>query len=191
MKMRRYGCLVSGLTLAMAVATSGCSSLLAEGGSAGAGIVGGSLASAVTDNAGVASGIGIGVQAATRAGIQYGQRKVHSEAQQQIAQVAGALQVGQIKPWRTVLSMPIEDEEAGRVTVSRVISQGALDCKEIVFSVDRRGGDRATAPQAAKAAGAAAATPTSAFYVASICRNGSRWDWASAEPATARWGALQ
>lgn len=181
--MRRW-LMVSGLALA-AAATSGCSSLLAEGGSAGAGIAGGALANAVTDNAGVASGIGIGVQAATRAGIQYGQRKVHSEAQQQIAQVAGGLQVGQVKPWHTVLSLPIEDEEAGRVTVSRVISQGALDCKEIVFSVDRRGREKA-------ASTTAATVPTvSTFYVASICRNGSRWDWASAEPATARWGALQ
>lgn len=183
--MKRRGWMVSSLVLAAAV-TSGCSSLLAEGGSAGAGIVGGSLASAVTDNAGVASGIGIGVQAATRAGIQYGQRKVHSEAQQQIAQVAGALPVGQVKPWHTVLSMPIEDEEAGRVTVSRVISQGALECKEIVFSVDRRLRKGAEASRDATPAATA-----SAFYVAAICRNGSRWDWASAEPATARWGALQ
>lgn len=183
--MTRRCWMVSGLLLA-AAAVSACSSLLAEGGSAGAGIAGGSLASAVTDNAGVASGIGIGVQAATRAGIQYGQRKVHNEAQQQIAQVAGALQVGQVKPWRTVLSLPIEDEEAGRVTVSRLISQGALECKEIVFSVDRR--TRRAADASAPATTAAVA---SAFYVAAICRNGTRWDWASAEPATARWGALQ
>lgn len=183
--MKRRGWMVWGWVLA-AAATSGCSSLLAEGGSAGAGIVGGSLASAVTHNAGVASGIGIGVQAATRAGIQYGQRKVHNEAQQQIAQVAGALQVGQVKPWHTVLSMPIEDEEAGRVTVSRLISHGALECKEIVFSVDRR-----TRKATEATAAAAPAATDSAFYVASICRNGTRWDWASAEPATARWGALQ
>jgi hypothetical protein len=63
------------------------------------------------------------------------------------------------------------------VTVSRMISTGALDCKEIVFSVDAE----ATKDKPA----------SSAFYVASICRDGNAWKWASAEPATERWGALQ
>ncbi|WP_185595294.1 hypothetical protein [Burkholderia ubonensis] len=31
----------------------------------------------------------------------------------------------------------------------------------------------------------------SAFFVATICRDGPVWKWASAEPATERWGALQ
>ena len=166
----------AGIVAFFALASTGCSSLLAEAGSAGAGIASGALASAVTDNAGVATGIGIGVQAATRAGIQYGQRKIHGEAQNQIAQVAGPLKVGQVQPWQTAHSLPLEPEEAGRVAVSRVISTGELDCKEIVFSVDRSAGEK---------------LPTSGFYIASICRSGSRWDWASAEPATARWGALQ
>ncbi|WP_255646830.1 hypothetical protein [Inquilinus sp. Marseille-Q2685] len=30
-----------------------------------------------------------------------------------------------------------------------------------------------------------------AFYVAVICQNGETWKWASAEPATERWGSLQ
>ena len=167
---------VAGIAVAFAVVSTGCSSLLAEGGAAGAGIAGGALASAVTDNAGVAAGIGIGVQAATRAGIQYGQRKIHGEAQQQIARVAGPLKSGQISDWQTVHALPLEPEEAGRVAVSRVISTGELDCKEIVFSVDRSAGEK---------------LPASAFYIASICRSGGRWDWASAEPATARWGSLQ
>ena len=173
MKRHWIGCAA---VVMAAMATSGCSSLLAESGSAVAGIASGSIASAITDNAGIAAGIGIGVQAATRSGIQYGQRKIHGEAQEQIAQVAGALSVGQVQTWRTVHSLPLEPEEAGRVAVSRVISTGALDCKEIVFSVDRSGRE---------------ALPASAFYVASICRSGTRWDWASAEPATARWGSLQ
>jgi len=159
-----------------ALALGGCGSLLSESASAGAGIAGGAIASAITDNAGVAAGIGIGVQAIARAGVQYQQRKIHGEAQQQIAQVAGPLKVGQVKPWKTTLSLPLESEEAGRVTVSRVISSGELDCKEIVVSVEQSGQD---------------ALPTSEFYVAAICRNGSRWAWASAEPATERWGALQ
>ncbi|CAM8789269.1 hypothetical protein NCM_04858 [Burkholderia pseudomallei] len=63
------------------------------------------------------------------------------------------------------------------MTVSRLISVGPLDCKEIVFSVDTD----AKGNEAAQ----------SGFYVATICRDGPAWKWASAEPATGRWGALQ
>jgi hypothetical protein len=159
-----------------AAALSGCSSFLLEGGSAGAGIAASAISDAVTQNAGVATGIGIGVQAITRSGIQYGQRKIHGEAQQQIATVAGSLKVGQVQRWTTRLSLPLEPDEAGRVTVSRVISAGEMDCKEIVFSLDQSGTET---------------LPASSFYVASICRSGNLWSWASSEPATARWGALQ
>ena len=164
------------LAASMMVALSGCSSLVSEGSSAGAGILGGAIASRVTSNAGVAAGIGIGVQAITKTLVQAEQRKVHGEAQQQIARVAGPLKVGQVERWRTDLSLPLESNEAGRVTVSRIISSGELDCKEIVISVEQSGRDKLL---------------TSEFYVAAVCRNGSRWDWASAEPATERWGALQ
>lgn len=130
----------------------------------------------MTKNAGVAAGIEIGVQAITKTVVQYEQRKIHGKTQQQIARVAGPLKVGQVQSWRTKLSMPLESEEAGRVAISRVISTGELDCKEIIVSVEQCGSDK---------------LPASEFYVAAICRNGSRWDWASAEPATERWGALQ
>lgn len=62
------------------------------------------------------------------------------------------------------------------MAVSRVISTGELDCKEIIVSVEQSGADP---------------LPASEFYVAAICRNGSRWAWAQAEPATERWGWLQ
>lgn len=173
-QMKRWlgGCLLA----ACGWMSSGCSSLVAESASAGAGIVSGAVAGKLTDSAGLAAGIGIGVQAAARAGVQYAQRKTHGETQQEIARVAGQLKVGQVKGWKTVPSLPLEPEEAGRVTVSRVISSGKLDCKEIVISVEQSGGDP---------------LPSSAFYVASICRSGSQWAWASAEPATPRWGSLQ
>jgi hypothetical protein len=164
------------LLAACGLGLGGCSSLIAESASAGAGIAGGALAGARTDNAGLAAGIGIGVQAAARAGVQYGERRIHGEIQQQIAEVAGPLDVGQVKPWKTTPSLPLEPREAGRVTVSRVISRGELHCKEIVISVERSG-DKALA--------------VSGFYVAAICRSGRQWAWASAEPATERWGALQ
>ncbi|MCF7696386.1 hypothetical protein [Mycetohabitans sp. B6] len=52
--------------------------------------------------------------------------------------------------------MQIELHERGRVTVSRVISTGALDRKEIVFSVD--------SPKKASGNGGSA----DGFYVAAI-----------------------
>ncbi|XVK57806.1 hypothetical protein SFB74_27245 [Variovorax sp. W6] len=172
--MKRW--LKLGAASSVIVALSGCSSLLLEGGSAGAGIAASAVSSAVTTNATVATGIGIGMQSIARAGIQYEQRKVHGEAQQQIARVAGPLGLGQVQHWKTGLSLPLEPDEAGRVTVSRIISAGRLECKEIVVALDQSGKD---------------ALPASEFYVASICRSGRQWSWASAEPATARWGSLQ
>ncbi|CAE6749612.1 MULTISPECIES: hypothetical protein [Paraburkholderia] len=165
------------LAVAITSALSGCSSVYSEGATAGAGIAGAALAAKVTSNAAVATGIGLGAVAAARAGVQYSERVVHKNTQDGIAKIAGPLDVGAIAPWSVTHSVPIEDDEHGRVTVSRTISAGALDCKEIVFSVDQ------TATKNVPA--------SSAFYVASICRDGDNWKWASAEPATERWGALQ
>ena len=156
---------------------SGCSSLYSETATAGAGIAGAAVAGKVTRNAAVATGIGLGVVAAASAGVQYTERVVHRNTQDGIAKVAGPLDVGAVAPWSVTHTVPIEDDTHGRVTVSRTISAGALDCKEIVFSVD----ENATKDKPA----------SSAFYVASICRDGDNWKWASAEPATERWGALQ
>lgn len=166
--------------LAIAVAGSGltgCSSLYYEGATAGAGIAGAAVASTVTQNAAVASGIGLGALAAARAGVPYSQRVMHTYSQDQIAAAAGPLAVGAVAPWFTKHSVPIEADEKGRVTVSRIISADMLECKEIVFSVDTDAKKDHPA--------------TSSFYVAAVCRDGDHWKWASAEPATARWGALQ
>jgi len=174
--------IASRAVFAVAVATigaalAGCNSLYSEGASAGAGVAGAAVAGKVTNNAATAAGIGLGAVAAARAGVQYSQRVVHRATQDGIAKVAGPLDVGAVASWNATHSVPIEEDEHGRVTVSRVISQGALDCKEIVFSVDRP---------------AKKDTPaSSAFYVAAVCQDGNVWKWASAEPATERWGALQ
>lgn len=184
---------------------SGCNSLYSEGATTGAGIAGAAVAAKVTNNAAVATGIGLGVVAAARAGVQYTQRVAHTYSQGQIADAAGPLEVGGVARWSTHHTMPIEDDEFGRVTVSRLISVGPLDCKEIVFSVDsdakKAAAAAAGASSAAAASGAVAASAPAAataavpsgasFYVATICRDGPKWKWASAEPATGRWGALQ
>jgi uncharacterized protein YceK len=164
--------------LATLVMLAGCSSVITETSSAGAGIAGAGIASAVTHNASVAAGIGLGVQAAALAGVQYTERAVHHAEQMRIAAVAGPLAPGQVAPWHVSHDIPIERNEHGEVAVSRQIVANAatgLDCKEIVFSVDTR------AKQAEERS----------FYTAAICLDGANWRWATAEPATARWGSLQ
>ncbi len=154
---------------------SGCTSIATETTSAGAGIVGASIAHGVTHNAGVTTGIGLGVQAAARAGLQYAERKIHQTEQDNIAAVAGALPVGAVAKWQVVHGIPLEADENGEVTVSRALGGTGIQCTEIVFSVDHveRSG------------------PTREFYTATVCRDGGQWKWATAEPATERWGSLQ
>jgi hypothetical protein len=153
----------------------GCSSLLTEGASAGAGIGGASIAHSIGANGAVTAGVGIGTQAAAMAGVQYVEKRVHKTEQDAIAQIAGTLPVGQVAHWSISHSLPIEDDEQGEVTVSRVIAVAPLDCKEIVFSVETTGNN----------------LTQRAFYIASVCRDGTTWRWATAEPATERWGSLQ
>lgn len=165
------------LVVGASVMSSACTSLYSEGAQTGAGIAGAAVATQITRNATVATGIGLGFVAAANAGVQYTERVAHGYEQDRIALAAGPLDVGAIAPWSVKHSVPIEDDEYGQVTVSRTISKGALDCKEIVFSVEHDATKKAPA--------------TRSFYLAAICRDGNAWKWASAEPATSRWGALQ
>jgi hypothetical protein len=175
--MKSSGIRLAAIAALLGLGASGCSSLYTEGAAAGAGIAGAAVASKVTDNAAVATGIGLGAVAAARAGVQYLERLAHQETQDSIALAAGPLGLGEVANWRVSHSMPIERDDQGRVTVSRAISTGALECKEIVFSVDSVNADTLQL--------------ASAFYVAAICKEGAQWRWASAEPATERWGSLQ
>jgi hypothetical protein len=59
--------------------------------------------------------------------------------------------------------------------VTRLIGSADFACREIVFSVDTVENN----------------APHRAFYTATVCQDGTAWKWASAEPATARWGTLQ
>jgi hypothetical protein len=167
------------LLLALAATTlPACSELLGEGTSAAAGLGGAAIADAVGASATVTTGIGLGVQAGARAGLHYAQRRAHSQAQARVAEAAGPLPVGGVAPWSIRHSAPIEPDEQGQVTVARLIGAGPIACKEIVFSVDPEPGSRSE-------------PPPRAFYTATICRDGTAWRWASAEPATERWGSLQ
>lgn len=169
-----------GFLALLSLGVAGCSSLFHEGAASGAGVAGTALASKVTRNATVASGIGLGVLAAAQAGVKTVERNYHGDQQDQIAEIAGPLAVGQVARWQSRHTIQLEPDAGGKVTVSRLIGGNSLNCKEIVFSVEEMA-DGGT-PNAA---------PVSSFYVATICQDASKWKWASAEPATARWGALQ
>jgi uncharacterized protein YceK len=155
---------------------SGCASLLHEGGAAGAGVAGASLAGAVTDSAAVTSGIGLGVNAAAQAAVKSLEKRVHRTEQESIAAAAGPLKVGETASWSSGhLKVSVERNERGLLTISRLIQAGDLDCKEVIFSVDTVVKEK----------------PARAFYTTIVCRDGQVWRWASAEPATERWGSLQ
>jgi hypothetical protein len=174
--MKKHPCLwPSAAWLCTAALLSCCTSIATEGTSAGAGIAGAAIAHGVTNNAGVTTGIGLGVQAAANAGLRYAERKIHQTEQDVIAVAAGALPVGAVGKWQVVHDIPLEANEHGELTVSRLVGGVGIQCKEIVFSVDheKRGGTHRE------------------FYTATVCRDGGNWKWATAEPATERWGALQ
>jgi hypothetical protein len=161
--------------LACAAALSGCGSVLTATTSDVAGIAGAGAASAITKSPTAAAGIGLGVAAGANAGLQYVERDVHRAEQDRIAQAAGPLTPGQVGHWNVSHKIPIEDDEHGDLVVTRLIGSSDFNCKEIVFSVDTIEKKQ----------------PQRSFYTATVCQDGPTWKWASAEPATARWGALQ
>ncbi len=152
-----------------------CSSLVAGGTSEVAGIAGAGIASSLTRSATTATAIGLGVAAGANAGLQYEERVVHGAEQDRIAAAAGALRPGTAGPWSVSHDVSVEADEHGQVAVVRDLGAPPIDCKEIVFSVETVAGH----------------TPRSDFYTATVCQDGAHWKWASAEPATARWGSLQ
>jgi hypothetical protein len=160
------------------LALAGCSSLLTQSAGAGAGVGGAAIANAVTKNGAVTAGIGLGAQAAAIAGVQYLEKRVHVTEQNAIASAAGPVPMGGVGRWSVTHDIPIEDNQHGELTVvadyAPNLPSGAapgFDCKEIIFSVDTKA-DRN-------------------FYTAFVCQDGATWKWATAEPATERWGALQ
>lgn len=153
------------------VTLSGCGSLLTEGASDAAGVVGAGAAASVTKNAAVAAAIGLGTQSVALEAVHYLERRVHRAEQDAIATAAGPLAPGEVAAWSIRHDIPIEADEHGSLVVSRVLGNGIMLCKEIVFSVDAR--------------------KRRDFYVATVCRSNDSWKWASAEPAVPRWGGLQ
>jgi hypothetical protein len=159
----------------LAAGLAGCGSVLTATTSDVAGIAGAGVASAVTKSPTAAAGIGLGIAAGANAGLQYLERDIHRAEQDRIATQAGSLAPGEVGHWSVSHRIPIEDDEHGDLVVTRLIGSADFRCKEIVFSVDTE----------------EKKVPHRAFYTATVCQDGAAWKWASAEPATARWGALQ
>ena len=165
----------AGLLLLLAVPLGGCGSFLTQSTATGAGIAGAGIAGAISNNATVGAAIGLGIAAGANAGLLYVERDIHSNTQDSIATAAGPLSEGDVAPWQSTHLIPIELDEHGEVAVSRAIEGPNFLCKEIIFSVDH---DKDP-------------NKDRSFFTAYICRDGERWRWATAEPATARWGSLQ
>ncbi len=173
--MMRQRLILQLMMFACALVLPACGSILTEGTADVAGVAGAGAASSVTRSAAGAAAVGLVVRSIADEGLKHVERRVHRTEQESIAQAAGGLPDGAVAVWSVDHSLPIEDDEAGQVVVARSFGVAAFRCKDIVFSVDTK--DRAG--------------PHRAFYTATICRDGSAWHWASAEPATERWGALQ
>lgn len=163
------------LLLASAALLSGCGSVLTASTADVAGIAGAGISSAVTKSPTAAAGIGLGVAAGANAGLQFVERNVHAKEQDRIAAAAGPLAPGQIASWSVTHTIPIEVDQHGEVTVTRLVGAADFDCKDIIFSVETKR-DKDVRKD---------------FYTATVCRDGTQWKWALAEPATPRWGSLQ
>lgn len=164
------------LLLVFVSCLGGCGSFLTAGTADVAGIASAGVSGAITKNPTVAAGIGLGIASGASAGLQYAERIVHGHEQDRIAEAAGALQPGQLGHWSVSHDIPIEADKHGDLIVTRLIGAADITCKEIVFSVDDEDKKK---------------TVHRSFYTATVCLDGTKWKWATAEPATARWGALQ
>ena len=97
----------------------GCTSTASESTSAGAGIAGAAIAHGLTHNAAaITTGIGVGVEAATRPGLQYTERKIHQAEQDRIAALEFTLWVGPVGRWQVEKTIPLEAKEPGEVSRS-------------------------------------------------------------------------
>jgi hypothetical protein len=131
-------------------------------------------AAAATANPAVGVAVGVGVNAGIDATFDWIARKRQQAEQDAIAGEVAAMQPGDRRPWKVRHVIPIGNEH-GEVAVVRVIANSLTLCKELAFSVDEGSG----------------ASMKRQWYTTDACRDGERWKWSLAEPATKRWGTLQ
>ncbi|WP_116122547.1 hypothetical protein [Paraburkholderia sp. BL6669N2] len=169
MKRRLDAMLAAGVVASLTVMMGGCTSIGAVAGAVAAVSTG-----AVTSNPAIGIGVGIAVQAAADEAVRRVTKSLHGDQQMAIAATAGALPVGETKPWRVKHALPLENGH-GEVRVLREFDSALATCREFAFSVIA--GEKPGAP--------------ADWFVASICKDQDGWKWASAEPAVGRWGTLQ
>ncbi|WP_159999370.1 hypothetical protein [Roseomonas sp. 18066] len=140
-----------------------------------AGGLSGAATGTITSNPAVGYAVGVTVRAAADAAMKRWMRGMQNDEQIAIAQAASELAAGDSRPWQVKHELPFGwRDQAGQLAVTRVIDTPLTQCREILFSVQEK-------PEA----------PPEGIFVATTCRNPAGWRWASAEPATARWGYLQ
>lgn len=153
----------------VAVVMSGCGSI---GGFTGA--AAGIMTGAATGNPAIGIGVGVAVRSATDAGVAEVFRDMQRAEQDQVAQAAGQMAVGESRLWSVHHRLSYNDAR-GEVTVLRNIDNALAPCKEVAVSVE--GGKKDAI--------------TWQWFTTQVCQHSSgAWQWAAAEPAVERWGVL-
>ncbi|MBV8590480.1 MAG: hypothetical protein JO212_10555 [Acetobacteraceae bacterium] len=134
-----------------------------------AGVVGALAAGSSSANPVAAFAVGVSVRAGAREALMYYGRRRQQGEQDALAEVAGNLDVGSVRPWKIEHTIPYGNEH-GELRVVRVIDTPIARCKQIIYSV---------------------AELQDHLFTAEICRQEKGWKWATAEPAVDRWGTLQ
>ena len=135
------------------------------------GLAAGGAAGGATANPAIGYAVGVGTRAAADYAFRYVARVRQRAEQDAIAAAAGGLGERMVADWRIRHDIPLGNE-GGRVMLVRDIDAVIATCREIAFSLH----DDPPAPEA--------------WFTTTICRSGTRWRWAQAEPAVERWGFL-
>jgi len=135
-----------------------------------AGLAAGGGAGAVTGSPAVGFAVGIGVRAGVDELRRYVIRRRQQGEQDEIAEAAGDVPVGEQRAWQIRHTIPVGNAR-GELAVVREYATPLATCREVVFSVEDDG--------------------HASVFTTSLCRQAARWKWATAEPAVGRWGFLQ
>lgn len=136
--------------------------------SAGAGVVAGGSAAAVSGNPVVGYAVGLGVSAGAQEVVKYYVRVRQGSEQDAIAEVAGNTPLGETRSWEIRHTIPIGNT-SGTLSVIEEIPNPLAHCREVLFLTKD---DKSP-------------------FLTQVCRDSDRWHWAEAEPAVNRWGNLQ
>jgi alpha-L-arabinofuranosidase len=135
-----------------------------------AALAAGGGAGAATANPALGFAVGVGVKAGVDELGKWYERSQARGEQDAIADAVGRAPPGTSEPWAVRHTIPIGNER-GQFLVTREFATPLATCREVVFLVEE---GRSARP-----------------FTTTVCRGGTGWRWASAEPAVDRWGYLQ